>query len=364
MKKDLYIGSYTKDTDKGIYHVEADIKTGALVLKKTFGGAVNPSWVLLSGDKRILYCVEELTPGGRAACFLTGITGDAGKGKGEKGGDNESGFTFLNRLSTDGDDPCHLTIDPSGQYLFAANYTSGSLAVFRLADDGSLLEMTDFVQHEGHSVDPDRQAGAHVHFTKFIGGKLFSCDLGEDTVYCYDFSPESGKLTQDALTFRVPEGYGPRHLTAAESRPELIYVFCELAAKVLVYRLSDGAYRLMQELDTIPAGVDRGVLTVGTKASFGAAIRLTQDEKYLMTSTRGYNSIAVFRILEDGLLELTDMAPSLGRTPRDFNIIGDYVLCANQDENLVTVLSFNPESGTLSPAGQSLVIPSPTCICY
>ena len=346
MKKDLYIGSYTKDTDRGIYLVEADTETGELALKEAFGGAVNPSWVLLSKDNRTLYCVEELTPGGRAACF-----------------DTVSGLSFQSRLSTEGDDPCHLSFDSTVQYLFAANYTSGSLAVFRLAKDGALLEMTDFIRHEGHGTDPDRQASAHIHFTKFVGGKLYCCDLGEDTVYCYDFDPACGKLTQNALTFRVPDGYGPRHLTAADSHPDMIYVLCEMAAKLLAFRLTDGQYRLVKELDTIPSGVDRSLLKVGSKGSFGAAIRFTEDGKYILTSTRGYNSIAAFKVSEDGLPRLTDMAPSLGCTPRDFNMLGNFVICANQDENLVTVLSFDAESGTLTGTGQSLEIPSPTCIC-
>ena len=46
-------------------------------------------------------------------------------------------LTFLNKVSSDGNDPCYLSLSPDGKYLLTANYSvaadpGGSFAVFPL----------------------------------------------------------------------------------------------------------------------------------------------------------------------------------------------------------------------------------------
>ncbi|MEJ7501020.1 beta-propeller fold lactonase family protein, partial [Staphylococcus pasteuri] len=67
-----------------------------------------------------------------------------------------------------------------------------------------------------------------------------------------------------------------------------------------------------------------------------AAVRLSHDQRYLYVSNRGHDSIAIFKLLEDGAkLELVDIVSSGGSFPRDFNITADdaYLVAAHQEEN-------------------------------
>ena len=75
----------------------------------------------------ILYVVEELSAGeGRRSrqCSFHGTV---------------SGFLVYQSESSLGEDPCHLSISPDGQLLAAANYSSGSVVVFKLDDDGGSM---------------------------------------------------------------------------------------------------------------------------------------------------------------------------------------------------------------------------------
>ena len=95
-------------------------------------------------------------------------------------------FKVLAKMPTMGDDPCHLTVDPSGGYIVASNYTSGSFIVYRLVNHLP-TSVHSFVVHEGHSNDPERQVSPHAHSAVFseCGTILFEADLGTDIVYYY-----------------------------------------------------------------------------------------------------------------------------------------------------------------------------------
>lgn len=64
-----------------------------------------------------------------------------------------------------GADPCYLSLDHTGQFLFVANYTGGSVAVFPLGADGAVQPAVDSKVHAGPVVPElaDRQEGAHPH---------------------------------------------------------------------------------------------------------------------------------------------------------------------------------------------------------
>lgn len=49
-----------------------------------------------------------------------------------------------------------------------------------------------------------------------------------------------------------------------------------------------------------------------------AAIRITRDGKFVYGSNRGNDSIAVYKTLGDASLELVEIVPTGGTTPRDF----------------------------------------------
>ena len=90
-----------------------------------------------------------------------------------------------------GDDPCHASIDKTGQYVVVTNYSSASILITKLADHIPST-VHSFITHEGSSLNPDRQASPHPHSSVFSEDNdiLFVADLGTDILYWYAFSAE------------------------------------------------------------------------------------------------------------------------------------------------------------------------------
>src|SRR5208283_3642389 len=154
----------------------------------TTTGVTNPSYLTLDPAQRFLYAVNELkTFENEATGTLSSFSVDSATG----------GLTFINKKPTRGTDPCHAVMSRDGRLVFVANFMSGSVCVFSVAQDGSLEKASDFVQHVGSSVDPKRQNGPHAHSTVLDSTGNFALvpDLGLDKVLVYRVDAEHGKLT-------------------------------------------------------------------------------------------------------------------------------------------------------------------------
>ncbi len=337
MRYEFWAGSYGTAEEETIARFSLDAETGQITKLYGFRGAENPSWIGMNAAKTMLYSVEELTPEGRILAFRIG----------------EQGLEPAAGLSTKGADPCHICLDEKEKHLFAANYTSGSLAVYRLNQGGAPVQMTEFLRYTGSGSDPVRQEGPHIHFTEVMGEQVFAVDLGTDTVFVYLLDAAAGTLTDMGKGLRLPAGAGPRHLAFHPEIPGIVYVACELGSSVALFREKGGEYVLEAAVSTLPESYS-GENTV-------AAIRIRKD--CLFVSNRGHDSIAVFSIQEDGSLSLQQIVPAGGRIPRDFAIMGEYVVIANQGSDEITVLRMNPETGLLEQTGICASMLRPACIC-
>src|SRR5207244_3945361 len=103
---------------------------------------------------RYLYAVSEAQDdSGTLGGALSAFSIESGTGK----------LTAINHQSSVGAGPCHVGVDKTGACVYVANYGSGSVAAFKVRPDGGLDAASDFVQHEGSSVDKSRQSGPHAH---------------------------------------------------------------------------------------------------------------------------------------------------------------------------------------------------------
>ncbi len=193
-KQLFYVGTYTHingaSRDKGIFRYAFDPADGSLELLDAVD-VVNPSFLAFSPDRRTLYAVNELHQ----------FAGVSGGGLSAFAVDASGALTFLNAQPTHGDDPCYITVDPSGKWVLVANYTSGSIIVFPIQPDGRLGKSAHLIQHRGRSVNPARQESAHAHCVVFdpSGEHLLCADLGMDQVFVYDFDPTDGSLSERAI---------------------------------------------------------------------------------------------------------------------------------------------------------------------
>lgn len=333
---EFYSGSYAEVGEDGIVKLQLDTEAGTLKKVFAYQGIRNPSYLRVNADHSVLYAVQEETPVG--AIHALGIEGDA--------------MHPMGALSTGGADPCFISLTADERVLLVANYTSGSLALYRLGEDGSLTACSERIVHKGRGAHPIRQEAPHIHYAMEHGGRAFVVDLGLDLVFLYDMDHGTGRLTDSGMRLRFPAGAGPRHLVFHPENPKLLYAICELSNQVGVYREEDTRYALVQLEPTLPEHF----------AGENTASAIKLKNSLLFAGNRGHDSIAVYRIKGDGLLEPTQITSSVGSGPRDFELFGDYMVVANQYSNTINVLKVDWKQGALADTGISYSTPHPCCI--
>jgi len=356
----VFVSMFAPADKGGIRAFHLDPQTGRLVSAKETGGIPHPFFLALSPDCKTLYSIRAETFGSSADEEVAAwrIVGRDGS------------LEPLNRQPSRGTASCYLETDPAGRALLVANYSSGSVASFPVEADGSLGVATSFFRHEGKSVNAARQQGPHAHAiipsppSAAAADKeprsrfAYAADLGTDQILCYRLDAAKATLTPNDSPFtKSPAGAGPRHLRF-HPHGRILYAINELANSVSVYDFdaASGALVERQTITTLPAG-----FTGDTKT---ADLRITPDGRFLYGTNRGHDSIAIFRIGVDGLLETVDIVPSRGAGPQNLSITpdGTLLLCANMQGSNLAVFRIDAGSGRLIPVGDPVAIHSPACI--
>ena len=249
---------------------------------------------------------------------------------------------------------CHLCCDPSATHIFTANYPLGRLAQYPL-HDGIVGEAQFVVQHPGHGPRTDRQENAHAHFTIISPEQKYLCvvDLGVDAIFAYPLTADGIDRDGVKCSKIVPGGSGPRHLVFTQDGTRA-YLLNELASTITSLTYEDGLFRIVQTVPMLPEPYKN--------FNGAAAIRLSADEKFLLASNRGYDTIVFYRIQPDFSLEEIGSFFTGATFLRDFSFIGDsWVLAvAGETSNDVFFFDVNPETGFPQPNGQVLTaLPQP-----
>jgi 6-phosphogluconolactonase len=246
---------------------------------------------------------------------------------------------------TGGASTCHLALAPG--FLLAADYGSGSVAVFALGPDGGLDRRTDLAQHAGGSIVPDRQEGPHAHQVTVRDHMVHVVDLGLDAIVHYRLTGD-GRLEHVRTTTVRPLGTGPRHLVFHPAGR--VFVANELASTVSTYTSG------FELLDVKPSCL---VQPVGD--NFPSELALSPDGRRLYVANRGNDTITTFAVEEDGLLPIDEVSTG-GTWPRHFAVLGDALCVANQHSGTVTLLELDPASGVPHPARVVAEHPSPSAV--
>ena len=344
----LLVGTYTGKKSEGIYVYKFNTTTGAME-KVSSVFTENPSYLALSKDKKFVYSVNE---NGNNKGGVSAFSFDEATGK----------LTKINSQLSHGDHPCYISIDNSGKWVVAGNYTGGNLSVYPVKEDGSLGEAAQVIQHSGGSVNKQRQEKPHVHSVVFTpdGKYLAVADLGTDKLYMYPFNASAEKpVAEKAVENATAPGAGPRHITFHKSLP-YAYTIEELSGKVSAYSVgTDGTLKNIQTISSHPKDY---------KGDIGsAAIKISGDGKSLYASNRGgSNTIASFNIdQQTGKIKLQKIVSSGGKAPRDFTIdpTDKFILSANGGSDNITITKRN-QDGTPEDAGKQVAIPQPVCLVF
>jgi 6-phosphogluconolactonase len=361
----IYIGTYTEPIrfgtgkilqgkGEGIYVYRMDQRSGAMEPVTTATGITNPSYLAFDSTRRFLYAVNELkTYENKSTRTISAFAVDPKRGK----------LKFLNKRMTHGTDPCHVVVDKRRQYVFVANFMSGSVCVLPVLNDGSLGEASDFIQHQGSSIDPVRQQGPHAHAVTLDEACRFAFvpDLGLDKVLVYRFDPKRGMLEpNEAPWVKMKPGAGPRHLTFHCSS-KFAFLINELDSTLasLSYDGRKGRFDVLQIVSTLPEGY-QGESTC-------ADVQVSPSGAFLYGSNRGHDSIVIYSINpRTGRLTYVGHQSTEGKTPRSFAVdpTGRFLLAANQDSDTVVTFRIEPRSGRLLPTGHGVQVPTPVCVKF
>ena len=375
----LYIGTYTGFTyvhhsrtygvgeshSQGIYVSRFHAATGELSEPELAAGMVNPSFLTISPNHKFLYAVSEdpssLGPPLDHSSYVSAFAIDHTTGH----------LRLLNTVPASGTSTCFISMDRTGKYVLVSNFGSGSTSVIRVRDDGSLGELTAFMQDVGHSVNRSIQFEPHTHSVVVSPDNRYAIvsDLGTDKVLIFRFDARTGALSPPAPPFvSVYPGAGPRHFTFDPSG-RFGYQLSEMGGTVDVFAWdpSRGTLTPVQRAETIPHDF------FGENHSAEIAIR--PDGKFLYESNRrtqgeavrGPETIGVFAIdSKTGMLVPVEQVPSGGLSPRNFEIdpTGNFLLAANQLSNDIVIFHIDSSSGRLSRTGKQIRVDVPVCLKF
>jgi 6-phosphogluconolactonase len=348
----MYVGTYTSGKSEGIYAFRLNLTSGEISHFSTTRGVADPSFLTLSPNRRFLYAVNELeTFAGKQSGAVSAFAVNQRTGE----------LRFLNQQPSLGGAPCYVEVNAAGNFALVANYVGGNVAVLPLRADGSLGPAADTKQYDGSGIKPE-QEGPHAHCIVLDASNKFaySCDLGADKVRIFRFDTRSGKLRPaEQPSVSMKPGAGPRHL-AFHPSGRYIFVLNELDSTVtaLAHDQINGSLQELQTLSSLPADF--------TAKNSAADIHVSSDGRFLYSSNRGHDSIAIFTIDAKGNLSAIGHEPTKGSTPRNFAIdpTGTFLVAANQKSDSMVVFKRDQKTGLLSPTGHVAYVPSPVCLKF
>ena len=341
----LLIGTYTKNADQGINVYAFNNLTGTLRFVSITKDVENPSYLVISPDKKYVYAANE---GGSG--YVSAFAWDTTSGQ----------LTFLNKQPSGGESPCYVNTDQDGKYVIVGNYSGGSLSVLPVKEDGKIEAPVQTIEHTGAGIKKEQEK-PHVHCVVFSPDHqyLYVSDLGIDqiAIYTYKQGDVQPLIPANPGFAPLPQGSGPRHLVF-HPNGKWVYLIHELDGKITAFNYKNGALIPFQQISTLPDQF-KG------KAS-AADIHTSPDGKFLYASNRGtLNNIVIYSIdPKKGSLVKKGEQPSGGKTPRNFMIdpSGNFLLAANQNSDNVVVFKRNKITGLLKPIKQEISIPSPVCL--
>ena len=341
-----FIGTYTKGNSKGIYKFSfnnINCEIDSIDLASEIG---NPTYLTISKDKKFLYSIIKKDNKGGVASYLI---------------NEDLSLSLLNYKISSGASPCHLITDSKNSFLFSANYHDGEISCYSLLADGSIGDLKSRNYHTGSGVNKERQEKPHPHFVCLTPNeeKLLAVDLGIDKLVVYDY--KNGILKEDTeCSIKLPDGVGPRHMAFHENN-KVAFLLSELTSEVFVlsYNNEDNTFNIIQRISAIPKDF-KG-------QTDAAAIHISPDGKFLYTSNRGFDSIAVFSIDENSFkLNLVEITETNGSHPRDFTIdpSGRFLIIPHQLTHNITLFHRDIKTGKLTKADKEFDIESGVCIKF
>jgi 6-phosphogluconolactonase (cycloisomerase 2 family) len=346
----LLVGSYADSDQQGVKLYRFDEETADPTFLSGLKGIQNPSYLKPSVEGSRVYAVSEAHDS--AAVYTIFLDKEAHR------------LTILNRQPTQGDDPCHVALNPNCHFVVTANYSGANISIFAMDIDGKLKPDPRIVSFAGHGPVAGRQEASHPHFVAFTPDQHYMLvdDLGADCIHVFPVSVNMANGVAHSLLdedgqkeIQLAAGSGPRHL-AFHPNDRYAYLLNELSGKVTVFQYNDGNFIKKQSIVADDYG-----------AQGAADIHVSPDGNFVYASVRLQNDgIAIFSVdRETGLLTKVGYQPT-GQHPRNFVITpnGNFLLVACRDSNLIQIFRIDKETGLLFDTEKTIKTLKPSCLQF
>jgi 6-phosphogluconolactonase len=351
-KEIMYVGTFSERGSMGIYVYEVFRDNMRFDLLQTIVSKGSPSFIAISPKEKYMFSanregINDVDDFGS----ITSFSIDPATGK----------LTKIQDYSSFGVSPCHISIHPTGKYLFVCHYVGGNVVVLPVDESGKIGEPTQNIQYEGKGTIMPQQSGPHPHSAvpNQDGKYVYISDLGQDKIQIYRFDEVSGKLIPaDTPFIRTMPGAGPRHFTL-HPKGSIAFSSEEISSSICSYSIdpNDGSLRLIQRLPALPEAF------FGQNSS--ADVHTTSDGKFVYISNRGYNGLAIYKVNAKGKMKNIGYMPTIGRRPRGFlpDPLGEFMLVGNRDSDEINIFMIEKD-GKLKDTSAYLPVPSNSCIQY
>lgn len=329
----------------GIQVYQVSQSTGEWKHIQTLENLVNPSYLAFDQTKNFLYSVHG--DFSEISAFKVDMT--SGK------------LSFINQVSTNGENPVHLAVDKYNKNIVVANLQTGNIAVIPIEEgSGRLLG----VKHEFFIAGKAQGAVSHPHQTMFDGTAEYLLvpaqgrKAGYSSLTILKLDSAHSALEQVGIvpTREIAEA---RHIVLHRNN-KYAYLVNERDNTVCFYEFAEKTGELIpkQVLPTLPETY--------TGEGQASGIVISKNGKYLYVSNRKHDSISMYTINQDnGMLKYGECVSTYGATPR-FITLGerdDVLYAANEDsDNIIRYII--RDNGTLAKDERVVRTGSPVCIVF
>ncbi len=336
-----YVSTYTYKDDFGLIAYDVDLERGRMTEKKKYE-ITNCSYVTISHNQKFLYAITDF-----------GVQAYAIQPNGD--------LVVINKEAINGMRGCYLNTDYTDQFLFVAGYHDGKVTIMKLREDGGIGQITDEIFHKGLGSISERNFRPHINCVKMTRDNKYLCavDLGTDHINIYRFDESTGKTKPEDIVYSELQS-GPRHIKFLRNG-KIGYVVHELKNTVGVYQYEEkNGHAEFECIQTVP------VLNSESVNSAASALNVSLDDKFLICSTAGDDSVSLFDILEDGTLNKRFTLPVSGEYPKDAMIFPDnkHIVSLNHEADTMTFFTIDYDKNIMMMNGPALKVNKPNCLIF
>ncbi|KAI6711743.1 ykgB [Diplocarpon mali] len=333
--------------------------------------SVNPAALNLDSANRILYCLDR------------GKTGDVNGSMNSFSLDADGVLTKIARATVPSAGVWAEFFGETGNRGMAmVSYNKSAAATVKITDDGKLKTLESWYPTIAAPGPVTlRQDVSYLHHVvldptgKFLligdhNADSRSFTVGGDMIRVYSWDPKTLSPVTELAPLVTGPGVGPRHLVFWRSPQGKDYIFFngEIDQNIYTYEvtITDSGLTWTKVFDIPALGVD-GKKPAGTAPTSG--IVLSPDNKFIIVSNRDISfrdstqlksgpsdTMSTFSIKESGELELVQLAPSGGYSPRQFSLNkkGDLIAIGHQTNKTVVIMARDTDTGKIVGEPQTL----------